>query len=259
MKVENGKKSMKATILWKSALVALALLVFLFPILGEAGPMRKSGPQVATQPLKVTTRPLSDFLSAQGTSRTFFPPVPDYAGWADHNLITFALVDYAGLANHYLNDKLGTRINGTVIQSELSDGSTQIKVVLSTTKALGFAQSVADIADNKGDFLNTLTIFGNKAQDVANGAEAAVGQSNFLITFSISGPGVRLPDLQEVLFNNSPDYMPINFSFTSTTPGKRADGTKAVLQVNQAGSFTDAQTGWVYTAEKVEIVGAPSN
>jgi hypothetical protein len=184
----------------------------------------------------------------------FFPPVLDYVGWADDPQVTFALIDYAGLANNYLNGKLGTKMDGTVIQRELKDGTTQIKVVLSTKKALGFAQSVADLENNGFDFLNTPTIFGNKAQDVAKGAEAAVGQSTFLITFFIAGPGAPLPDLIDVLFNNTLNYAPVKFSFTSTTPGKLADGTKAVLQVHQVGSFTKENPTWVYTAEKVEIV-----
>lgn len=248
MKVENGEKSMKVTILWKSALVVLAL-VFLLPVLGEAAPMGEAGPQVATQPLKmaapplwvttpplkVTFRPLSDFLDAQGTTSTFFPPVPDYVGWTDNPATIFALVDYAGLADGYLQGQLGTRVHGFVIQSEFADGHTQIAVALFTTNALGFAQSVADLTNNDFDFLNTPTIFGNKAQDVASGARAAVGHSTFLITFSISGPGAPLPDLVDVLVNNPSEFMPINLSFTATVPGKCEHGTRAVLRVDQSG------------------------
>ena len=248
MKVENGEKSMKTTILWKSALVVLALLVFLFHILGEAAPMREAGPQVttpplkvATPPLKVTFRPFSEFLEAQGTtSPLFFPPVPNYVGWSDDPAeTTFALIDYAGLANDYLDSlgvKLGTRVNGFVIQSEFADGRTQIAVAIFTTKALGFAQLIADI--DKVGFLDAPTIFGNKAQDVASGAEAAVGQSTFFVTFSISGPEAPLPDLVDVLFNTPDEFKPIDLSFIATIPGKcehGKHGTRAVLQVDQAG------------------------
>ena len=252
MKVENGGKSMKTTILRKSALVVLALLVFLFTILGEAAPMGEAGPQVATPPLKVTMRPLSDFLDAQRTaSHKFFPPVTDYVGWVDNPATTFALVDYAGLVNDYSGGKLGTQVKGSVIQSELADGSTQIAVALFTTHALGFAQSVADLISNKLKFNKTPTIFGNKAKDVASGAEAAVGQSIFWITFSIPRPEAPLPDLVDVLVNKPDEFAPINLSFTATIPGKCERGTRAVLHVDQAGPPGGGGT------EIVEVVSEP--
>jgi len=243
MKVENGEESMKTTILWKSALVVLMLLVFLLPILGEAAPTGEAGPQVATQPLKVTFRPLSDFLDAQGTTDLFFPPVRDYEGWTDNQdiekFVNFALVDYAGFANRYLHGKLGTRVHGFVIQSELASGRAQIAVALFTTNALGFAQSGAALRRNDPiDFLNTPTIFGNKAQDVASGAEAAVGHSIFWVTFSISRPGAPLPDLvaDKVLDpDNNDDFLPVNVNFTATIPEKCKHGKKAVLHVDQSG------------------------
>jgi hypothetical protein len=49
----------------------------------------------------VNTETCSDFLSAQGTTSRFFPPVPDYVGWTDNPFTTFGLVDYAGLADKY--------------------------------------------------------------------------------------------------------------------------------------------------------------
>jgi hypothetical protein len=265
MEVGNGGESVKATILWRGALVVLALLVFLFTILGEAAPVGQAGPQVTTQPLKVTTqpskvtfRPLSDFLDAQGTQDMFFPPVRDYVGWIDNPITTFALVDYAGLANDYLRKRhinLGTRVHGFVIQSELADGRAQIVVALFTTNALGFAQSFAALTNNdtRGpDYLNTPTIFGNKAQDVARGAEAAVGQSTFVITFSISRPGAALPDLVEVLNPDTlPEFLPVDIIFIATIPGKCKHGTRPVLHVEQLGPPTAMGT------EVVEIVREP--
>jgi hypothetical protein len=256
MKVENGEKSMKTTILWKSALVVSALLVFLFTILGEAAPMGEAGPLVTTPPLKATTpplkattsplkvtfRPLSEFLDAQGTtSPLFFPPVQNYVGWVDGDRTTFALVDYAGLANDYLRKRhvnLGTRVHGFVTQRELASGRAEIAVALFTTNALGFAQSYPDILSNDTQypFLNTPTIFGKKAQDVANDKEAAVGQSIFLITFFISEPGAPLPDLVDVVdVDHHPEFSPVDINFTATIPGKCKHGTRAVLHVDQTG------------------------
>lgn len=267
MKVENGEKSMKTTILWKSALVVSALLVFLFAILGEAEPMGEAGPQVATPPLKATTpplkvtfRPLSEFLDAQGTtSPLFFPPVQNYVGWVDGDLTTAALVDYAGLANDYLRERHGkrhvnldTRVHGFVIQRELASGRAQIAVALFTTNALGFAQSYADLVSSDFDYLNTPTIFGKKAQDVDSDKEATVGQSTFWITFFISEPGAPLPDLNNVVdVVKHPEFSPVDINFTATIPGKCEHGTRAVLHVDQTGPPTGGGT------EIVEIVSEP--
>ena len=78
-----------------------------------------------------TKRPISDFLSRQGTfclnapSCTLFrPPVPNYVGLAgrepgEPNTVydRFALVDYAGLANAWLvangHASLGTETSGS--------------------------------------------------------------------------------------------------------------------------------------------------
>jgi hypothetical protein len=252
--VENGEKSMKTTILWKSALVVSALLVFLFTILGEAAPMGEAGPQVATPPKATIFRPFSDFLDAQGTTDIFYPPVKDYVGWTDNVKVKdstlFALVDYAGLANDFLQDKLGTRVDGFVIQSELADGRAQITVSLTATNALGFAQLIADI--NKLGFLNAPTKFGNKAQDVANGAEAAVGDCTFLVTFSISEPGAPLPDLVDVLSNKPNKFKPIDLSFIATIPGQCENGTRAVLHVDQEGPPGDKRG-----VDIVEIINEP--
>ena len=246
MKVENGERSMKITILWKSALVISALLVFLFTILGEAAPMGEAGPQVATQPLKVTTvtfRPLSEFLAAQGTTMKFFPLVQDYVGWTTNQNIKnkatlLAVVDYAGLADDYLQGKLKTQVGGTVTESELPNGSARITVALTTTKALGFAQSVPLLIMNNFDFLGTPTRFGNKAQDVANGAEAAVGEVSFLVTFTIPTAGGDLPDLVDVItnINKHPEFKPVNVTFIATIPGPCKDGTSEVLHVDQEGA-----------------------
>jgi hypothetical protein len=236
---------------WRNVVIALvALLAVLFPMLGEADPL------VGTH---CTTRPLSDFLNAQGTLNNppqFFPPVKDYVGWADGPLITFALVDYAGLANEYIKAQtghsLGTKASGLVVECKLADHTAQITVALSTTRALGFAQSIQDLINNNFDFLNTPTIFGAKAQDVVDGADAAVGPVTLLTTFSISAPGAPLPDFLDVV-NNTGNYAPVKLNFTSTAFGKCSNGRKALLHVHQVPSTND-QNALIFSIETVEVV-----
>lgn len=236
MQVKNRKTSIRTTILWKSSLVVVVSLVFLFHVLGEAAPLGEAGPQVATPPLQVTMRSLSEFLAAQGTtSPKFFPPVANYVGWADAAMTTFALIDYAGLADDYLQSQLGTQVTGSVTETELADGRAQIAVDLFTTNALGFAQSVADLTSHKFKFKNTPTIFGNTAKDVRHGADAAVGESHFFITFTLPSPGAPLPDLVDVLVNHPEEFGTIDVNFTATIPGPCEQGTRAVLHVVQTG------------------------
>lgn len=252
MKMEHGENSLKITVLRRSSLVVLASLICLFGILGEAVPMAEASPQVATPPLQVTMRPLSEFLDAQGTtSPKFFPPVQNYVGWIDADATTFALIDYAGLANDYLRGQLGTQVTGSVTETELPDARAQVAVNLSTTNALGFAQSVADLTSHKFKFKNTPTIFGNKAKDVRHGAEAAVGQSSFFVTFTISSAGAPLPDLVDVLVNHPEDFGTIDVNFNATIPGTCEQGTRAVLHVVQTGPPGGGGT------EIVEIVSEP--
>jgi hypothetical protein len=228
-------------------------------MLGEAGPPVGKD---------CTTRPLSDFLNAQGTLNDppqFFPPVKDYVGWVDavdpdtELPTTFALVDYAGLANEYITAQtgisLGTEVTGSVLECELADGRAEITVVLSTTKALGFAQSIADLAANDFNFLITPTIFGAKAQDVVSGvAAAATGPASLFTTFSISAPGAPLPDFLDVV-NNWVDYAPVTLNFTSTTIGMCPNRGRAVLRIHQMASTND-QNELIYSQEMVEVVGS---
>lgn len=279
MNTQNTKKMMKTINLWKNTLVFTAMMAVLFPILGEARPMGKAGPLeqvgplvgqlVGRQCLSVKTRPLSDFLKAQGTLNNpplFFPPVKDYSGWADavdpntQLPTTFALVDYAGIANNYIKAQtghsFGTEMQGSVIECKLSSNTAKITVALFTTKALGFAQSIQALADNNFDFLNTSTIFGAKAQDVVNGADAAVGPATLLTTFTVqqgSNGKFPLPDFLSVV-NDAATYAPVTLNFTSITFGRCANGKRASLNVHQVAA-TNNQNPPVLVFSK-EIVEA---
>jgi hypothetical protein len=241
----------------KGTVVVAAWLVLLSPLLSEAGGL-------VDDDGVCTRRPLSDFVDAQGTLNNppqFFPPVRDYLGWTENPAVTFALVDYAGLADRFLGGVLGTKVRGLVLECALRDGTTQIKVSLVTTRALGFAQSVADLVANDFDFLNTPAIFGAKAVSgpddpgtgVSDGADAAVGPATLFTTFAIAKPGADLPDFLDVVFNSA-QYAPVKLRFHSVTFGERSDGTRAHLVVRQTAA-TDAAGVLIFSEEVVEIVG----
>ncbi|MFO1155019.1 MAG: hypothetical protein U1E42_15375 [Rhodospirillales bacterium] len=216
---------------------------------------------------KATRRPCSDFLKAQGKLNKppqFFPPVRDYVGWTDNPFETFGLVDYAGLADKFIKRKtgesLGTEVKCLVIQRKLDDGSATIDVSSFTARALGFAQSAADLIANNFDLLNTPTNFGAKAQDVVKGAKPAVGPAALNVSFRIAKPGAPLPDLLAV--TNSPcTYAPVSLRFVSYTFGTVPSGADAVLQIREAAAVSqdacakDPKAGLTFTEEVVEILG----
>lgn len=261
MNSQNTKKPTKAMRLWKNIFVLTVSLGIVFPILGKAESIEESHQWVGDNCLSVTNRPFSHFLDTQGTLHKpplFFPHVKDYQGWTDNPQTNFALVDYAGLANKYIKDKtghsIGTKVNGFILECALPNGKAQITVNLLTTRALGFAHSVQDLEGNNFNFLETPTNFGVKAQEVIAGKKPAIGPVIFSVTFSISTPGARLPDLLDVI-NVEPKnkYAPIKMSFKSTTFGKCPSGIKARLDVHQVASTNDSNA-LVFTKEKVKIV-----
>ena len=241
---------MRVNSLLKKTLLITSVAGMLLPGLGVAGAFK------GTDCVSETKRPLSDFLDAQGANSSFFPPVPDYVGWASGDFVTFALVDYAGLANDWLGQSLHTQVNGQVRECTLpadAEGNVKARVTvkLVTANALGFAQSIADLVDNGFDFANTDTNFGAKAVDVVAGAEAATGPAFLTTTFTVVAPGADLPDFLDVA--NTAGYAPASLDFRSTTVGRRPDGKRALLKVEQVAA-QGADGAWVYTVEKVEIV-----
>jgi hypothetical protein len=227
---------------WKKPVTVFAFIGLIFPLVGQAGTLADLN--------QCKTRPLSDFLDAQAHESTFFPPVSDYAGWTDADFAYFALVDYAGLANEELNLSLGTRTSGTVLVCASDNGRVKVSVVLNTSKALGFAQSIEAIIANGFDFSTTPTIFGNKAVDVADGATPAVGPATLHTTFFIAHADDPLPNLVDAL--GAPDFAPWTLDFRSTTVGLLPDGTKARLTVQEVAA-TDENDAFVYSREIVDL------
>ena len=234
--------------------VIFLLLFTLFPILGAAAPMMES---------HCYKRPLSDFLDSQGSTILFFPPARDMLAWTDFEFVNFALVDYAGLANDYIasasGQGLGTNVKGRVKECLLNDGTAEVSIVIATSKALGFAQSVEDLfatfdpETGSIDFLNTPTIFGNKPQDILGGADAALGPASFRVSFVIDNPGDPLPDLRIAFQQQPADYAPLSLSFRSTTVGTLPDGTKARLRIQQVAAWNEDTATLEFTRDIVEI------
>jgi hypothetical protein len=162
-----------------------------------------------------TIRPIEDFVDQQGTfcfpfpfplpppfCLLFVPPIENFIGASDPDKLRLASVDYAGLANDWIEDEsggavsFGTEMSGTVIERPLADGRAEVHVILKTKNALTW---VVDDPDQTFDFNGPL-LFGNRAPDVLNeGKEPALGDSFLEVKFINTAPGAPLPDLIQLL------------------------------------------------------------
>lgn len=221
---------------------------------------------------RTTKRPISDFVDAQGTTMVFTPPVPDQIGWSTPSsqpMGRFALFDYAGLADEFLQDccgiSLGTQIAGSVIERPLKDGRVEVTVVLHTKNALTWAIPF-DPMGPITQFNDNPLLFGFRAQDLVDdpSLEPALGESHLQVVFRNTAPGAPLPDL--VCLNLGTclegfELISLYFSGNAMGPLREdfgvPDGTPGRLIVTQIGvlfrgPFMGA-TGDGFPVERVEL------
>lgn len=255
----------------KLRFVVLSFVGFVFPLAGQAGTQNDLVKANDCEYLNV-----QEFLDAQGTQSSFFPPVPDYNGWTGTSptFENFALVDYAGLADKAVQD-LGGHPKWqpwTLIEDEsyvkrcsFSEDRDEIKVRLVSENAMGFAQSLQAIIDSIDpdtgpDFLGTPTIFGSKVQGTpgkgkwSNPGKWAFGSAELYATFTI--PVLApLPDLVNVIGVEPEEYSPVTLKFNSATQGQANEKTRCLI-VEEVAATTE-NGGLVYTTEIVEIEPQP--
>ena len=199
---------------------------------------------------QTTNRPLSDFLSTQGSTSQFFPPLPDYIGWVNNPFTTFALVDYAGLAANYLathgGPSLGTTLTGGVTETRLADGTYEVTVSVSAQNALAWACDAPDIFNNP-------TIFGSRAATLLSNPSAptALVSSQLKVTFITTAAGAPIPDL-----TGPTPYNLKSLKFSASGSGPVPGGGTAKLSVIQSGILNTPFKGAVadgFPAEKVTV------
>lgn len=224
--------------------------------------------------VQAAERPLSDFLDAQGSTSFFWPPFPDYFGWANNaGLVSsagksrqcrFAGIDYAGLSAKYLKDvaflDLGTTVSGKVHERPLADGRAEVTVVLHTTNALTFAQT----CDNYGP--GNPSAFGTQQTELLLDPSLEPGLStvNMLIVFKNTAPGAALPDVLCVngVTDCTPGFELVSLYFRANGSGPLHDssgypeGTPGKLVVTQTGIGRPGP----YTSDKsrVSLDGFPA-
>jgi hypothetical protein len=187
---------------------------------------------------KTTQRPLSDFLSTQGTYCTddgnggcfvYVPPDKNFLGWTtvfDPNKLPvvpsrpqpplFAGVDYAGLATEAYAPGKAPNISGTVTERVLKDGRAEVTVLLHTKNANAWVIELDPAGDVAGQVANKPTLFGHRPRDVAAGDGQALGNSLLHVVFIIDKPGAPLPDLLKI--NGTPDLTFLAFTMSASGP-----------------------------------------
>jgi hypothetical protein len=209
---------------------------------GAAGPTRQ--------------RPLSDFLSTQGTfcpddgqggCTIFVPPAPNFLGWSTRadasNHVLFSGVDYAGLANAFFQNAFGTVVDGMVTERPLSDGRAEVRVALMTRNANTW---VIDL-DLNGDVLGQIaakpTLFGQRP---GSGGGHALGSAKLDAVFLNTAPGAALPDLLQLMNAPAPgqefEFLAFNGEATGplTAQFGVAEGTLGRCNQRQSGLFATA-------------------
>jgi hypothetical protein len=118
----------------------------------------------------------------------------------------------------------------------LPDGRAEVTVTLHTTNALTW---VAECCD----FANGPLLFGHRPADVIGGADAALADSFFQISFINTEPGAPLPDLIQLFFAPAPGQEYIHHVFRASANGRLRsafgvpDGTPGKVTVAETGNI----------------------
>ncbi len=94
-------------------------------------------------------------------------------------------------------------------------------------------------------------IFGHRATDILDGADAALGDGVFHVKFINSMPGAPLPDLIQLFVSPEPgqEFLMVNTHFTAVS-----DDPRARLTTTQTGLFMTSFKGAVQDGFPVENI-----
>jgi hypothetical protein len=158
------------------------------------------------------------FSRRHGRLLVFVPPVDNFVGWGDAKNGNRASVDYAGLANRWIETEsggavsFGTTFSGVVLEHLLRDGRADVTVTLRTDNALIFVTQM--------DFATGPLVFGRRAPDVlVTDAQPVLAHTTFHISFTNIAPGAPLPDLIQLFFAPLAGQAIENYSFAEAHDG----------------------------------------
>jgi hypothetical protein len=215
-----------------------------------------------------TSRPIADFLVAQGTTSKFPNGVnaggpaglPDENAWTtstatfNNGTAMFARIDYTGQDAAFLHLNLGTTTSGTITERVLNDGTVQDTVILHTHNAFAWANFLGD-----GSGPTFPVTFGYQPSQLAANPTLVppVANSDLQLVFGMPRTGAPLPDLV-VLANlgGVPGYTLESIAFHATSQGPTPTGQQATLVVSQVGVLNRTPNlirDFGFTAEVVSV------
>lgn len=151
-------------------------------------------------------RPISDFLSAQGTYCVdpegkgdcflYVPPAGNYAAWHAPDPGLTMYIDYAGVANRWVGEQHPgasfSTYSGRVVEEPLSDGRARITVQLTMKNAMVYMVKGTDLA-------NSEAVFGYRTDKLEGSTEPpAMGNGTMTLTLINPAPGMPIPDLVQL-------------------------------------------------------------
>lgn len=175
-------------------------------------------------------RSLDELLAAQGTfcfpdprvghegeCLLLRPPLPNSLVLMDADHSECLVIDYAGIAARYLQERtggavnLGTAIRGQVLERVRPDGLVEIEVLLLTDNALAWV--------NDCRFGGSPALFGHTVTEVEGGAPADLGSSVLHFKFIVSTIGAPLPDLFRILSARNPGEQLVSATMSAQVSG----------------------------------------
>jgi hypothetical protein len=209
-------------------------------------------------------RPLSDFLSTQGTfcqdvlgdgsCYLFVPPAPNFLGWTndtDTNTdgvqdkpLLFAGVDFAGLANAHFGDPFGTEISGSILERPLADGRAAVDLLIHTRNANGWVIDLDVAGDVLAQIADKPTLFGQRPEEIDPGETPSLGSTSLRVVFINTAPGAPIPDITQLAFAPSEGQVLQTLAFaarldgTLNAPFGVPDGTPGRCTIMQNGILT---------------------
>lgn len=193
--------------------------------------------------------PIADFLDAQGTQDVWYPPEPALFAWTgpQPDYPRMAYIDYVGAADRWLvdngYDSIGTEVSGTFTRRMVGDNLAEYSVIVHATNTLAWCVRALD---GDGNWDGVTLLFGSHVDQVAEGAEPALGKSTFKATWR-QDADEPIADIN-LAANYGDPYRPVGWELrgaemrgTANGPlhaaaGLGPDGTPGKLVVSQTNS-----------------------
>lgn len=197
-----------------------------------------------------TKRPVTDFTDVQTVLVGWSAPAQTTGARADN---LFMLMDYTGLRNRQIiaggGPDLGTIISGSITERALDDGTVEVHVVVHADNSFAIGRAL----------LTNVILFGHSAGQVIGGADVALGQCDFDLTFINSAPGAPMPDLattnvtfKSLFFRGSADgTLRAAFGVPDGTPGRGHVVQNGLFNASGQGATADGFPAELITFKQV--------